>query len=120
MKLESILSQPQLIIAHGMGNNPKAKSLALLVQAAFIEELDWNMELNHKDGFIYGEFKQENGKPHGDILVFIDDRTIYDIDDTVMFKHHTIPEIMAAHPAGFFHNLEGTPEWARKFVREFH
>lgn len=98
----------------------EAKQLALIVQAAFVEELDWDLELNYRDGFVYGEFKQENGLPHGDVLVFVNKHTIYDINDPILLKDHSIVEIMLLHPSGFFHNLPGTREWARRFVHQFH
>lgn len=118
MKLESVLT-PQDIYAC-MGNNPKAKALALLVQTAFVDELDWNLKLDHREGFIYGELFQENGKPHGHIIVFVSAKTLYLIDDAVMFQQATIPEIMNAWQDGFRHDASPTIEWATKFVREFH
>lgn len=117
MKLESLT--PQAIYS-AMGNNPKAKTLALLVQTAFVEELDWNLKLDHREGFIYGELIQENGKPHGHIIVFVSEKTLYLIDDVVMFQQATIPEIMNAWPDGFRHDVQPTSMWAAKFVHEFH
>lgn len=112
MKLESVLLSETTLPSASI---PEAKKLALLVQAAFIDERDWCLTLEHKDGFICGFLKQSEAGKVTDVLVFADAHSLYLVDDPSMLEYpgSSIPALMSAHPNMWymFHGL-GAPRSA--------
>lgn len=107
MRLTSLFEKPD-----------ETRLLALAVQRAFLEELDFNLELTYRDGLILGELVMSNGQKFNDAYIFAGSSTIYIVDDTTMLKHHTLPEIMQANPSNYVGNVKLDPEWLAKFVRD--
>lgn len=99
------------------------KKLALLLQTAFIEDLDWDLELNRKDGFFYGELIMCNGQPQGEIFIFVGKETVFVLHEPDALKTKTIPEILeSAHETNIGTNvfMDPTREGASKFVRDYY
>lgn len=95
------------------------KRLALLVQAAFIEDLDWNLELDHKDGFIVGELKMSTGQVHGEEFIFIDKDTVLVVEPD-MLKNNTVSSVVRSGNGTMYVHVTPTREAASRFVKDYY
>lgn len=111
MKLTSLLNEE---------SKSGAKKLALLVQQAFQDVLEWNLKLGvTNDGYVYGTLLMSTGQPFGDGLVFLGPNSLYVVDGIALSKVTNFMT-MDIGQRGFLHeNLHVTREWAEEFVRQF-
>lgn len=97
------------------------RKLALLVQTAFIEDLDWDMELSHKNGFVIGELKMSTGQAHGDVFVFIASRTVLVIHEPGLLDKHTVADVIDRYQSAITYVMVNpTREGASKFVSDYY